>query len=187
MTSQELRQSSASPSPPSSSSVPPSQSTAVRQSWMKVLAIAPLDELERCVATLAEIPSYHFLRSPEIGLTMVRGRAGGTGEPFNLGEMTLTRCVIQLDSTSNSIAPTDSESSTLITGFGYVAGRSHRHAELVAVCDALLQHPEWRNQVQTQVIEPLQQSVNTKREQEAAEVESTRVNFFTMQRGESGL
>lgn len=137
---------------------------------MSVLAKAPLMLLEECVATLDDVPGYGFLRSPEVGLTMVRGRAEGTGQPFNLGEMTLTRCVVQLDE---------------LTGFGYVAGRSKRHAELAAVCDGLLQHPGWHDRVQAQVIIPLQAAAQAKRERQAAEVESTRVNFFTMLRGES--
>ncbi|MDV3351163.1 phosphonate C-P lyase system protein PhnG [Leptothoe sp. LEGE 181152] len=141
-----------------------------RAVWMSVLAKAPLMLLEECVATLDDVPGYGFLRSPEVGLTMVRGRAEGTGQPFNLGEMTLTRCVVQLDE---------------LTGFGYVAGRSKRHAELAAVCDGLLQHPGWHDRVQAQVIIPLQAAAQEKREREAAEVESTRVNFFTMLRGES--
>lgn len=135
-----------------------------------MLAKAPLTLLEQCVATLEGVPEYGFLRSPEVGLTMVRGRAEGTGQPFNLGEMTLTRCVVQLGG---------------ITGFGYVAGRSKRHAELAALCDGLLQHPDWEGQVQQQVIAPLQVEAQEKRDRNAAEVESTRVNFFTMLRGES--
>lgn len=137
---------------------------------MSVLAKAPLELLEQCVATLEGVPEYGFLRSPEVGLTMVRGRAEGTGQPFNLGEMTLTRCVVQLGD---------------ISGFGYVAGRSKRHAELVALCDGLLQHPDWEKPVQQRVIEPLQVAAQEQRDRNAAEVESTRVNFFTMLRGES--
>lgn len=137
---------------------------------MSTLAKASLPLLEGCIAALDDLPDYGFLRSPEVGLTMVRGRAEGTGEPFNLGEMPLTRCVIQLGE---------------VTGFGYVAGRSKRHAELAALCDALLQHPDWQAQVQQRVIIPLQAAAQAKQETEAAEVESTRVNFFTMLRGES--
>ena len=121
------------------------------------------------MATLDNLPEYGFLRSPEVGLTMVRGRAEGSGQPFNLGEMTLTRCVVKLGN---------------LTGFGYVAGRSKRHAELAALCDGLLQHPDWRNRIERQVIVPLQTAAQENRETAAAEVESTRVNFFTMLRGE---
>jgi alpha-D-ribose 1-methylphosphonate 5-triphosphate synthase subunit PhnG len=65
-----------------------------------------------------------------------------------------------------------------------VAGRSHRHAELAALCDALLQHPAWGDRVQTAVIEPLQRAAQYQQEQQARQVETTRVNFFTMARGD---
>jgi len=67
-----------------------------------------------------------------------------------------------------------------------VAGRSQRHAELAALCDGLLQHPDWQGTVQAQIIQPLQAAADTARATDAAQVESTRVNFFTMLRGESG-
>lgn len=142
---------------------------------MSILAKAALAQLEDCVTAMGTLPDYRCLRSPEIGLVMVRGRAEGTGQPFNLGEMTLTRCVVQLAETQGAA----------IVGFGYVAGRSLRHAELAAVCDALLQHPEWRAIVQAQVIEPLQATAQEQRAAQAAQTETTRVNFFTLLRGES--
>lgn len=143
---------------------------SLRAFWISILAKAPLPLLEQCVANLDDLPDYGFLRSPEVGLTMVRGRAEGTGQPFNLGEMTLTRCVIQLEN---------------LTGFGYVAGRSKRHAELAALCDGMLQHPDWQDKVKLQVITPLQTAAQEQQNTETAEAESTRVNFFTMLRGES--
>ncbi len=148
---------------------------AVRSRWMATLAKGSLEQLEVQVATLGELPSYRFLRSPEIGLVMVRGRMDGTGAPFNLGEMPITRCVVQLE------GPAD----VVIAGFGYVAGRSHRHAELAAVCDALLQHPDWYPRLQTQVLDPLQAAASAANATIAAEVEATRVNFFTLMRGDS--
>jgi alpha-D-ribose 1-methylphosphonate 5-triphosphate synthase subunit PhnG len=150
-----------------------------RSNWISTLAKAPLPLLEECVKTLGTVPDYDFLRSPEIGLTMVRGRAEATGQPFNLGEMTITRCVVQLGSANGAQAAGES-----IAGFGYVAGRSQRHAELAAVCDALLQHRDWQFRVLTQVIEPLKVAATEKRASETAAVESTRVNFFTLLRGE---
>ncbi len=96
---------------------------AERQRWMGILAKALPAELEKCIARLGELPAYGFLRSPEIGLAMVRGKAGGIGNAFNLGEITLTRCVVQLNQSEKEEA----------AGFSYVAGRSHRHAELAAL------------------------------------------------------
>lgn len=148
--------------------------STMRATWIGILAKAPLPLLESCWAALDTIPNYRFLRSPEIGLAMVRGRADGTGEPFNLGEMTLTRCVVQVE------VPTGDG----IAGFGYVAGRSQRHAEIAALCDALLQHPHWQTTVQARVIEPLQNAAQERRSREAAQTEATRVNFFTLRRGE---
>ncbi|HEY9659858.1 MAG TPA: phosphonate C-P lyase system protein PhnG, partial [Allocoleopsis sp.] len=102
------------------------------------------------------------------------GRTGGTGQPFYLGEMTLTRCVVKLETP---------ELGDAIVGFGYVAGRSHRHAELAALCDALLQHSDWHDLIQAQVILPLQAIAQQQQAQQQRQAESTRVNFFTLVRG----
>ncbi|MEM9541458.1 MAG: phosphonate C-P lyase system protein PhnG [Cyanobacteria bacterium P01_E01_bin.42] len=140
-----------------------------RQHWMATLAKSSPEDLEERVKTLGELPEYRFLRSPEIGLTMVRGRAGGTGQIFNLGEMTMVRCVAIVEER---------------TGFGYVAGRSRRHAELAAVCDALLQHPDWCDRVRESVIEPLQKELERQKDIQQRQTESTKVNFFTLLRGQ---
>ncbi len=144
---------------------------AERQAWMGILAKAELAALEGCVARLGDLPGYGFLRSPEIGLAMVRGRAGGVGDAFNLGEMTLTRCVVRLEEAGTA-------------GFGYVRGRSHRHAELAALCDALLQYEQWYSRVMKAVIEPLQRRLQQSVEHQQRQTAATQVEFFTMLRGE---
>lgn len=146
-----------------------------RQLWISTLAKASLERLERQVALLGPVPAYGFLRAPEVGLTMVQGRTGGTGQPFYLGEMTLTRCVVSLQNEDDGGA---------IAGYGYIGGRSPRHAELAALCDALLQHPAWCDRLQTTVIEPLREAAQAQRDQQARQVEATRVNFFTLVRGQ---
>ena len=140
-----------------------------RQTWMAILAKSSVADLEQQIKTLGEIPKYTFLRNSEIGLAMVRGRAGGTGEAFNLGEMTVTRCVIKMEN---------------IQGFGYVGGRSKRHAELAAVCDGLLQQNEWRDRVQELVIQPLHTKLIEHQRKQQNQTEATKVEFFTMLRGE---
>ena len=140
-----------------------------RQTWMAILAKSSPVDLEQQVKTLGEIPKYTFLRNSEIGLAMVRGRAGGTGKAFNLGEMTVTRCVIKMGN---------------IQGFGYVGGRSKRHAELAAVCDGLLQQNEWRDRVQELVIQPLHTKLIEHQRKQQNQTEATKVEFFTMLRGE---
>ena len=146
--------------------------TRQRQFWMGILAKAPLAMLESTLKPLEPLPAYQFLRPPEIGLTMVRGRTGGTGALFNLGEIPLTRCVVQIADRPD------------IQGFGYVAGRSRRHAELAALCDALLQHPDWLELIQTQVIEPLQAAATEAKTSQNRQTAATQVNFYTMLRGE---
>src|SRR4051812_28913485 len=99
-----------------------------RRHWMGVLARATRAELEAAWASLLPQPRYTLLRKSESGLAMVRGRAGGTGAPFNLGEMTMTRCAVRLDDRP----PT--------TGLSFISGRDPRRAELAALFDALLQN-----------------------------------------------
>lgn len=140
-----------------------------RQAWMAILAKSSVTDVEQRFKSLEDLPKYTFLRQPEIGLTMVRGRIGGTGEVFNLGEMTITRCVVKISNT---------------TGFGYVGGRSKHHAELAAVCDGLLQTEEWQQRVNIQVIQPLQKIILQKQEKQQRQTEATKVEFFTMLRGE---
>lgn len=153
------------------------QAPSRRQNWMSTLAKADLGDLEQRVIALGALPSYNFLRAPETGLVMVQGKAGGTGQPFYLGEMTMTRCVVQVQP--------EEEGNQAIVGFGYIAGRSHRHAELAAVCDALLQHSDWFDTVQTSIIMALQTIAQQRQVQQQGQVEATQVNFFTMVRGQS--
>lgn len=148
----------------------PPLDTAARQRWMAVLARASVARLEAGLGAVASVPPYDLLRRPETGMVMVRGRTAGTGPRFNLGEMTVTRCVVRLaDGTM---------------GHGYVAGRDRRRAELAALFDALLQRPETHAHVVEAVIEPAAAdraaAERTGREKAAA----TKVRFFTMVRGE---
>ena len=143
---------------------------AARRRWMSVLAQATGAEIERAWQTLPERPEYHVVRRPEVGLVMVRGRAGGSGAPFNLGEMTVTRCTVDLPSG--------------MAGHGYVAGRNVRHAELAAVFDALLQDPLLSAGLEEAVIAPLEAGQRERRRQVAARSAPTRVEFFTLVRGD---
>jgi alpha-D-ribose 1-methylphosphonate 5-triphosphate synthase subunit PhnG len=142
-----------------------------RRHWISVLAKADRAELESAWAHLSPQPAYSLLRRPETGLVMIRGRIGGTGDRFNLGEMTMTRCAVRMDQGAAST-----------TGFSFVAGRDHRHAELAAVFDALLQDPTRRSELHRALIEPLAQAQQERRRRRAAETAATRVEFFTMVR-----
>jgi alpha-D-ribose 1-methylphosphonate 5-triphosphate synthase subunit PhnG len=142
-----------------------------RQRWMSVLAKSPPDTLENTWQNLPTKPAYRFLRPPETGLVMVRARAGGSGMRFNLGEMSMTRCVIQLDDGG--------------AGYSYIAGRSHRHAELAAVFDGLLQSPSQLSETLSAMVDSLEQAQHERQRQRAAKAAATKVDFFTLVRGHS--
>ena len=144
--------------------------TDARRRWMAVLAQASPDELERRWRDTPTQPSHRLLRSPETGLVMVRGRAGGTGMRFNVGEMTVTRCAVEVDGGA--------------VGVGYVRGRSRRHAELAAVLDALLQDPARHDELERVVVAPLADAQAARRRAAAERVTPSKVEFFTMVRGD---
>jgi len=150
----------------------PDASTEARRRWMGILAKAPVARLEATWTMLPEAPAYTLLRPAEIGSALVRARAGGTGARFNLGEMTLTRCAVRLDGTPPR------------TGFGYVAGRDKRHAELAAVFDALLQDPARAEALEGALLAPLAEAQEAARTARSREAAATRVDFFTLVRGE---
>lgn len=142
-----------------------------RKRWMGVLARAGTDQLKAALADLDKQPEYEYLRPPEIGMTMVRGRAGGKGEQFNLGEMTMTRCSIKMNNGH--------------VGHGYIAGRDKPHAELAAIFDALLQSSKHGQTLLAKVIDPIESELKNNRQNQAAKIAATKVNFFTMVRGEN--
>lgn len=141
-----------------------------RRAWMGLLARASKTTLEQAWQDLSERPEYGMLRAPETGMVMVRARAGGEGGRFNLGEMTVTRCVVR---TADGRM-----------GQSYVAGRDHRHAELAALFDALMQNPERRDQLNRDLLEPVRAAIEEKRTENTRKAAATKVDFFTMVRGE---
>ena len=139
---------------------------AARQGWMAVLARAGGGVIEPLLEPLHPLPAHRRLRGPETGLVMVRGRAGGDGAPFNMGEMTVTRCTVRL------------EDGTI--GHAHVAGRDHRQAELAALLDALLHQPARHDAIRAGVIAPLAAAQASARDAIARRAAATRVEFFTM-------
>jgi len=144
-------------------------SMARRKRWVGLLAKADHASLRRLVGHWGAAPDYERLRGPEVGLVMLRGRAGGTGEAFNLGEMTVTRCSVRLPD------------GTL--GHAYVGGRDPEHCETAAWLDALLQTPAYQGDLLASVIEPLEREADARRTLAARKTAATRVDFFTMSTG----
>ena len=114
-------------------------------------------------------PDFTWLRPPEIGSVMVQGRAGGTGAPFNLGEMTVTRCALKLAGGE--------------VGHAYLQGRRKDDAEAAALIDALMQ-TERADALREAVIAPLKAELAGAAQARAARAAATKVEFFTMVRGE---
>jgi alpha-D-ribose 1-methylphosphonate 5-triphosphate synthase subunit PhnG len=142
-----------------------------RKAMMAVLAEATAAELTQGLVEFGDVPVHVELRRPETGLVMVRGRIGGDGAPFNLGEATVTRAAVQLSSGE--------------VGHSYVLGRDHRLAQLAALCDALWQSAPHRDDVERRVLAPVRHRLQRERAEQRARTAATRVDFFTLVRGEN--
>ncbi|ACU88931.1 phosphonate C-P lyase system protein PhnG [Desulfomicrobium baculatum] len=141
-----------------------------RQEWMAALALAPEARLRDAWNGLDAQPQYKIVRGPETGLVMVRARTGNTGERFNLGEMSVTRCTVALDQG--------------VMGHAFIGGLCHERARLAAVFDALLQLPERCEELRRTLISPLRQERQAHLARRRDEVRPSRVDFFTLVRGE---
>jgi alpha-D-ribose 1-methylphosphonate 5-triphosphate synthase subunit PhnG len=142
---------------------------AERKAAMAVLAHSGAAAIAERMQNIA-VPAHENLREPENGLVMLRGRVGGDGAPFNLGEATVSRAAVRL--------------ATGEVGFGYALGRDAQKAQMIALCDAMVQSVELSGEVETKVIAPLRAAMIDERSRKAAETAATRVDFYTMVRGE---
>ena len=137
---------------------------------MAVLAAAPPEHIRPLWDAWPDKPAFTTLRGPEVGLVMVRGRTGGGGAPFNLGEATVTRASVRLESGE--------------VGHAYCLGRDLEKARTAAVLDALWQHPETAERIEAEIVAPLVAARDAADAARRAETAATRVDFFTMVRGE---
>jgi alpha-D-ribose 1-methylphosphonate 5-triphosphate synthase subunit PhnG len=142
---------------------------AQRKAAMAVLAHASAADIAGYLGAIA-LPAHEDLREAENGLVMVRGRIGGDGAPFNLGEATVSRAAVRL--------------ATGEVGFGYTLGRDREKAKLIALCDAMVQSEAFAAEIEDKVVAPLRAVVLAARNRKAAETAATRVDFYAMVRGE---
>ncbi len=147
----------------------PDNQQGLRRDAISVLARAELSRITTCLEAI-EVPAYDIIRQPENGLVMVRGRIGGDGAPFNLGEASVSRAAVRLASGE--------------VGFGYTLGRDGEKARVIALCDALMQCERFKSDVERKVVEPLRQEQAAARTHQAAQTAATRVDFYTLVRGE---
>ncbi len=140
-----------------------------RKGWLGLMATATADRLQALWEGTGMSPDYTMLRQPETGAVMVRGRAGSTGDAFNMGEMTVTRASLKLaDGT---------------VGHGCCQGRSRRQATLIALVDAMMQG-ENAAQIDATILAPLREARAARHAATAERAAATKVDFFTMARGD---
>lgn len=141
-----------------------------RRARMGLVARSPASRLTNLWRGLGEEPAHTLLRGPETGAITLRGRMGGGGAPFNLGEATVTRATVSL--------------ATGTVGHSMVLGRDLEKARIAALIDALCQDARNLERMETALLTPLREADagtdRARREQTAA----TKVDFFTMVRGE---
>lgn len=142
---------------------------AQRREWMGLLAKAPAGRVKALWEALGVTTPHAVVRPPEVGGVMVRGRTGAVGAAFNLGEMSLTRCAIRLDG-----GP---------VGHAYVQGRDRDHARTAALIDAAMQTGQ-ADRIEAAILAPLRAEAADRRSVRAAKAAATKVDFFTMVRGE---
>jgi alpha-D-ribose 1-methylphosphonate 5-triphosphate synthase subunit PhnG len=149
---------------------PAAPATGPRRAAMVLLAQAHAAEIEQGLAAVADPLRYVELRPVATGLVMVRGRIGGDGAAFNLGETTVTRAAVRMDSGA--------------VGFSYLLGRDHAKARLAAACDALWQSESHRDAIERHVLAPIRLRLERERTAQREQAAATRVDFFTLVRGE---
>jgi alpha-D-ribose 1-methylphosphonate 5-triphosphate synthase subunit PhnG len=135
-----------------------------------LMAKATTEELTIVWETLTEKPAAQAIRGPETGLVMVRGRIGGGGAVFNLGEVTVTRATVRLASGT--------------VGHAQALGTDRERARLAAIFDALWQEPTNQDFVEQAILVPVAARITAAEQQKAEQTAATRVDFFTMVRGE---
>ena len=143
--------------------------TAARRRAMQLLARATPGELQAAWDALTPKPEVSAVRGPETGLVMVRGRIGGGGDPFNLGEATVSRATVRLGSGE--------------IGHGQMLGTDKAKARLAAIFDAIAQVPVHRPAVEA-LLSDIAARIEADDRRHAEQTAATRVDFFTMVRGD---
>ena len=141
-----------------------------RKRALDLMARAERSELQAAWDSIDPKPDVAAVRGPETGLVMVRGRAGGGGAQFNLGEVTVTRATVRVGED--------------LIGHGYALGTDQRKVRLVAIFDGLLQRPDMLEPIETQLLRPVEARLEQEDAKLREETAATRVDFFTMVRGE---
>ena len=147
----------------------PALDNVARARRMSLLARATRDELQDALAGLPDAGTAKPVRGPETGLIMLRGRIGGGGNAFNLGEATVTRATVRL--------------SCGIIGHSQRLGTDRDAARLAAIADALAEAGRHAERIED-LLQVIATRIDAEARQQAEETAATRVDFFTLVRGE---
>ncbi|MDQ1197183.1 MULTISPECIES: phosphonate C-P lyase system protein PhnG [Agrobacterium] len=148
----------------------PTEIQEARKRAAGLLARATVEELLLCWNALDAKPTVEKVRGPETGLVMVRGKIGGGGSPFNLGEATVTRATVKLASGT--------------IGHAHALGTSRKQAWYAAIADALWQEEATRPLVEREVLSVVASRIEKRKANAIQQTAATRVDFFTMVRGD---
>lgn len=140
-----------------------------RKTWLSLLATSNANVLISLWREMNIERDFTIIRAAEVGSVMVQGRQGGAGSPFHFSEMSVTRCSVKL--------------STGEIGHGYHQGRSRHAAQIVALADAHAQSEDYAK-IEKAIFLPLQYQRQKRRDELAAKAAATKVDFFTLLRGE---
>ena len=149
---------------------PATKPVSARQSAMALLARASFEELRSGLELAGCSLECEDMRPAEVGLVMARGRISGTGRPFNLGEVSVSRAAVRLACGT--------------TGFSYLLGRDPSRARLAAIADAWWQTDNKRMAIETYLLHPVRTRIAAEKHKLRAQAAATQVDFFTMVRGD---
>lgn len=144
---------------------------SARRRAMAAFAEATAEELALALEPYLAEAGAEDLRPPEAGLVMLRGRIGGDGAAFNLGEASVSRASVRLASGG--------------IGHAYRLGRDVSAARLAAIADALWQADGHRGAIEARLVVPVESRIAAERDRASRRAAATRVDFFTMVRGET--
>lgn len=140
-----------------------------RKAWLSLMATCDKERIFSLWQDSQIKVDFGLIRDAEVGAVMVKARQGSNGDAFHFSEMSLTRCSVRLESGE--------------IGHGYHQGRSKKAAKIVALCDALAQtktYPE----IEKKIFNPLNEARRKRREMIRKRADATKVDFFTLVRGE---
>lgn len=141
-----------------------------RQNLLSTLAKSSLKDIQSYWPHSPNDYQFNTIRPPQTGMVMAVARTETTGEPFNLGEVSVTRCALRLESGE--------------TGFGYSMGSDTEQVLHIALIDALAQVDDNFDTLSAEVINPLKQKIADRQKRQKALTDTTKVDFLTITRGE---